>query len=537
MSKVHLQHFTPVTPTLSRRAVLKSLSTLGLAPLLNACVDSSSPASGAAPGVDESQQPPSSFKHGVASGDPYARSVLLWTRVTPERDADITVHWLIAADPELTEVVDSGSFTTNAGRDYTVKVVAEGLKPQTHYWYQFRAGDATSAVGRTKTAPTADAALEQILFAFTSCAYYSMGFFNAYHGVAQRDDLDVVLALVDYIYEDGGDEPLATPFAFGRYMEPAHEIVSLEDYRIRHALYKTDSDLQAAHAAHPWICTWDDHESANNSYTTGAADHTEGEEGNWTDRKRAAIRAYFEWMPVRDEFNPNDRDLHLYRRIRYGDLLEFFVLDTRLEGRDPQAADSDEAAQPGRHMISPAQENWLLDGLRSTPVRWKIIAQQTMLSQLFVSPGNPFSFDSWDGYVDQRNRLLDAFAGDDINNVVVITGDIHTAFCCELTKDPTDRDAYTPESQGAVGVEFVCPSITTQGLPPVVAEAMRLSNRHIRYAEGALETGHGYVVVTATPERCEGQWMYSLSVLTQIKQEREGAVWGVNDGETRLTRG
>ena len=512
----------------TRRAFLKGLSTFGIAPAFAACTGSESagvpPASGSG-----------TFQHGVASGDPYSDSVVLWTRVTPAEDAPVAVEWRIARDPDMTDVLISGVFATDATRDFTVKVLPSGLAADTHYWYQFATADAVSTIGRTKTAPRAEASLDAVRFAFTSCAYYSMGHFNAYRHIADRDDLDVVLTLGDYIYEDGGDEPLATPLVAGRYMAPAHEITTLSDYRVRHALYKTDPDLQAAHARHPWICTWDDHESTNNSHATGADDHTPGEEGIWSERKQASVQAYFEWMPVREAFNPNTHHgVHLYRRIRYADLVEFFVLDTRLEGRDPQAADQTEAEAAGRRMISAEQEAWLLDGIRQTPARWKIIAQQTMMSQLFSLPRSPFSYDSWDGYVEQRGRLLDAF--DASGNVVVITGDIHTAFACELTADPTDRAAYAPGDRGAVAVEFVCPSVTTQGLPPAVVELMRSYNRQIRFAEGALGAGHGYVVVTATHDRCEGAWFFS-NALTRGDYERTGPVWFVGDGGRALSRG
>lgn len=530
MGRVHSEWLRVAVPEVDRRTVLKGLATLGLAPALSACGDSAPQQAGPAPDVPADG--PVRFDHGVASGDPYADSVVLWTRVTPADDADVPVAWELAGDEGMQDIVASGVFVTNAARDYTVKVMADRLRPATRYWYRFRCGDAVSIVGRTKTAPSADAAPEQLKFAFASCAWYSMGYFNAYRGIAEKADLDVVLMLGDYIYEYGGDELLSTPFALGRYMAPGHEIVTLADYRQRHALYKTDPDLQAAHAAHPWICTWDDHESTNNSYTEGADNHTEGEEGVWTQRKRVSAQAYFEWLPVRDEFNPNNGPgAVLYRRLQYGDLAEFFVLDTRLEGRSVQPEDNEAAADPARHMISRAQEEWLLDGMRSTTARWKIVAQQTMLSQLYVAPNRPFTRDSWDGYTAQRGRLLDAFAG--IDDVVVITGDIHTAFCNELTPDPTSS-SYQPGVSGSVGVEFVCPSITSQGLPPAVVNALQPFNRHIRYAEGALETNHGYVVVTATPQWCDAAWMYALSVLTPIKAERPGQVWRVNSGETTL---
>lgn len=532
MGKVYLENVLAKPPGVDRRTVLKGLATLGVVSAFTACNESSEQQPG--PGPDTPVDVDVSFLHGVASGDPEPDSVVLWTRVTPVSDTELPVAWELATDEAMGNIIASGVFVTDQSRDYTVKVVPQQLQPHTHYWYRFRCGNAVSITGRTKTAPLPDASLEQLKFAFCSCAWYSMGFFNAYRGIANKQDLDVVLMLGDYIYEYGGDEPLSTPFALGRYMAPGHEIVTLDDYRTRHALYKTDADLQAAHAAHPWICTWDDHESANNSYTAGADNHTPGEEGTWEERKRVAAQVYFEWLPIRDEYNPYaDNSATMYRRAHYGDLLEFFVLDTRLEGRTIQAEDAEEAAAPDRHMMSAEQENWMLDNMRQSTARWKIIAQQTMMSQLFIAPGRPFGYDSWDGYVAQRNRIFEAFS--EMDNIVVITGDIHTAFCNELTPDPT-ADTYTAGQSGSVGVEFVCPSITSQGLPPVVVNALQPFNPHMRYAEGALETSHGYVVVTATPNRCEGAWMYSLSVLTPIELERAGPIWGVNNGEKTLNR-
>ena len=518
---------------LDRRSVLKGLATLGAAPALSACGDAGRQLPGAAPPVDADVAV--SFVHGVASGDPWDDSVVLWTRVTPAQASDdIPVAWEIASDEAMTDIVGSGVFVTNSARDFTVKVVAEQLEPWTHYWYRFRCGEAISMVGRTKTAPRAEVALDQLRFAFSSCAWYSMGYFNAYRGIAERDDLDVVFSLGDYIYEYGGDELLSTPFALGRYMAPGHEIVSLQDYRTRHAVYKTDPDLQAAHAAHPWICTWDDHESANNSYANGADNHSEGEEGSWTARTRTAIQVYFEWLPVREEYNPNTNpDAFLYRRMQYGDLVEFFVLESRLEGRTVQAENADQASDPQRYMISPQQEQWLLDSMRDSTARWKILAQQTMMSQLFIAPGIPFGYDSWDGYVAQRNRLFQAFA--EMDDVVVITGDIHTSFCNELTVDPRDAN-YQPGVSGSVGVEFVCPSVSSQGLPLAVVNVLQLYNRHMRQAVGDLEVGHGYVVMTATPQRCEAAYRYMVSVRTPLQLELAGPVWGVNSGEKVLTR-
>ncbi len=524
---------------LSRRDFLRrATAVLAAAPLLQSC-GSSGDAAAVAPLPGSGF----AFNHGVASGDPYPDSVVLWTRVTPGSAGSIPVQWGVFRDPALSQFITGGVFTTSEARDYTVKVVPSGLLPATSYYFQFVVDGVRSPLGRTRTAPAANADVDRLRFAMTSCAWLTQGYFNGYRKIAQRIDLDAVFTLGDYLYEYGPNDAGGTVIP-GRAFDPPREMTTLADYRLRHANYKSDADLQEAHRQHPWICTWDDHESTNDSNTTGAQNHTEGSEGVWSERKAFSIQAYFEWMPVRDAFNPqNDASQHLYRRLRYGNLVDIFMLDTRLEGRDPAPEDAADAATATRRIMSARQEQFFLDGILNSTAQWKLIGQQTMLSQLFVAPGMAFTLDSWDGYVAQRNRILDFIGGLNakrapVKNVVVLTGDIHTAFACELTKDPTSMSAYTPGTLGSVGVEMVCPSITSIGFPEV--NGLKLINRHMRYAEASGDAGHGYTVLDITPARCQGEWFFNASVAAPSEIETTGlnpSVWKADDGVPFLTQG
>lgn len=251
--------------------------------------------------VDRYINESSPFLHGVASGDPLADRVVLWTRVTGDADApaEIPVSWVIAEDPALKRIVGAGVTLTSQDVDFTVKIDAEGLKAEKTYYFRFRSLGHSSPIGRTKTLPKKDRALERLRLAFASCSNYPYGFFNAYGAIAQRPDLDAVLHLGDYLYEYANGE-YGDGSAIGRVPNPDREIVSLADYRARHAQYKTDPDLQEAHRQHPFIVVWDDHETTNNSWRDGAENH-QPEEGDFQARKAAAIQAYFEWMPLRGE--------------------------------------------------------------------------------------------------------------------------------------------------------------------------------------------------------------------------------------------
>lgn len=273
------------------------------------------------------------FAHGVASGDPREDGAIIWTRVTPENAGPVPVRWIVARNRELTDVVKSGVVNAEEVRDYTVKIDVRGLRPGAPYFYGFRAGDQQSAIGKTRTLPRGR--LDRLTMGVVSCASYAHGFFNAYEALAARQDVDVVIHLGDYIYEYGlsgygGDVALR----LGRIPDPEIELNSLQDYRRRHAQYKTDSDLQAAHAVAPWIVVWDDHEVANDSWMGGAENHNAGE-GEWASRKRAALQAYYEWMPIREPEQGRAFEA-INRSFRFGDLVTLVMLETRLLARTQQ---------------------------------------------------------------------------------------------------------------------------------------------------------------------------------------------------------
>lgn len=281
---------------------------------------------------------PAAFEHGVASGDPLTDRVVLWTRVTPTTKAPVTVAvtWEIAGDSAFKKIVAHGNTHASSERDYTVKVDATGLKPGREYFYRFRTARTTSPVGRTKTLP--DGATDKVVLAFTTCALYPAGYFNAYDHIAGLDRVDAVVELGDYYYEYGAkddDYGMAIGRKLGRIPEPTHNIVTLADYRMRHALYKRDKDLQAAHARAPWICVWDDHETANDSWAGGAEDHDPKTEGPWVAREEAALRAYYEWMPIREP-EPGRAFEAINRAFQFGDLATLIMVETRLVARSRQ---------------------------------------------------------------------------------------------------------------------------------------------------------------------------------------------------------
>ncbi|MEI2415032.1 alkaline phosphatase D family protein [Orrella sp. JC864] len=351
-------------------------------------------------GVD---RPQVSFAHGVASGDPLADRVVLWTRATPSRDETLAIDWEISSDQAFADIVGSGQVQTDDMRDYTVKVDADGLQPGTVYWYRFRHGDTVSPVGRTRTLPTGPVA--QAKLAVFSCSNYPAGYFHVYAEAAQRGDLDVAVHLGDYIYEYGREGYASEQAAaMGREVEPAREIVSLADYRQRHAQYRRDPDLQALHAAMPMIAVWDDHEVTNDAWTDGAQNHQPELEGDYELRKAAAIRAYHEWLPTREQQPLNQ----IYRRFEFGDLLTLHMMDTRIIARerqlsyadylpallgnpDPQAGLADflasfaaDAAAPARQLIGPAQTQWLQEGLAASGATWQVLGQQVLMAPVHL---------------------------------------------------------------------------------------------------------------------------------------------------------
>lgn len=537
---------------LSRRSFLKRLgaaSALAGGAGLQACGGGSG---GRTPDEVEGD---SVFKHGVASGDPLADRVILWTRVTTAAQAAVPVRYVVARDAGLQDIVLSGETGADPARDYTVKVDASGLEAGQTYYYRFSARGWDSPLGRTRTAP--EGAVERLRVGVLSCSSYAHGYFNAYRRVAERADLDVVLHLGDYIYEYGSGE-----YGEVREYQPASEIVSLEDYRTRHGYYKLDPDLQEVHRQHPFITVWDDHETTDNSWRDGANNHTEGEEGSWAQRKAWAIQAYYEWLPIR-EVEPGHPE-RIYRRFRYGDLADLIMLDTRLVGRDEQAGLSDAGSinDEARELLGPEQRAFLNQSLADGGVTWKILGQQIMFGQLripslpelsvlteipveqlqqllqslpIVSTGGlVINTDQWDGYRAERRRVFDLFEALGLSNVVVLTGDIHTSWAMDLSRDPANPLVYNPiNGSGSLGVEFVCTSVTSPGLEEAqdLAPLLQALNPHMKYVDLAQK---GYLLLDVTPERVQGEWWYVDTVLEPSAGESFGAAYQVAAGESRL---
>src|SRR5688572_19921178 len=297
------------------------------------------------------------FRHGIASGDPLADRVILWTRITPRTGGAQRAAWTMASDEKVTQIVARGEVETGAARDFTVKVDVTGLQPGSTYYYRFESGGERSAIGRTRTLPRAN--VSRVRLGVVSCSNLPQGFFNAYACLAARADLDAILHLGDYLYEYANTQ-YGDGTRLGRIPAPDHEMVALGDYRDRHAQYKADPDSQAIHRQHPFICVWDDHEFTNNTWRDGADNHDPVEgEGDWRARRTAATQAYFEWMPIRED--AQTRQEKIYRAFRFGNLATLLMLDTRVVGRDEQAAREDTAIieSARRQLLGAEQEQWL----------------------------------------------------------------------------------------------------------------------------------------------------------------------------------
>ncbi len=470
--------------------------------------------SGAAPDVRAAPRPRFSdypFKLGVASGDPRPESVVLWTRLAPEPLVEdgsggvpsrrYDVRWEVAADERFRRVVRRGSAEARPGLGHSVHAEVGGLRPGREYFYRFKAGGEVSAVGRTRTAPKFDARPAALAFAFVSCQDWRDGFYAAYGHLAE-EDLAFVVHLGDYIYEGGN-----TDDGVRDHTDGGQEVFTLAQYRNRHALYKTDEDLQAAHAAFPWMVTWDDHE-VDNDYADEAQDGGEDPE-KFLLRRAAAYRAYYENMPPRRSSLPRGPDMRLYRRLSWGNLVGISLLDTRQYRSDQADCQSDvdgladrcaAALSESQTMMGPKQERWLKEGLAGSNKRWNATAQQTMLAEYDFSAapddgpnGRLFNLDQWDGYVAARRRLLGFLSKAGVRNPITLTGDIHSSWVHDL------KTNFDDETSETVGTEFVGTSISspfeTAFAGPV--EAARADNPHCKYFDG---TYRGYARVDVTPE-------------------------------------
>lgn len=504
------------------------------------------------------------FLHGVASGDPLEDRVVLWTRITAEATtAPIAVRWDVATDPGFKAIVRQGQATATPARDYTVKVDVTGLKPATDYFYRFRYvrkgkpfGKAVG--GRTRTLPKG--AVRDVVLAVASCSLYPNGYFNAYDAIARLPRVDAVLHLGDYIYEYGAapdDYGMTSPTAKIRVPDPPRELLSLADYRRRHALYKTDPALQAAHARAPWIVVWDDHETADNSWIGGAENHQPATEGDWAKRKAAGIKAYYEWMPIREPA-PGTLPEASWRRFQFGDVATLLMTETRLTarthqldyGRDLAGADGKpdfaafaaKLADPDRRMMGQGQEQWLareVDASMKAGTAWQVLGNQVVMarvvppdlkatmgeaayaallaklpvyvakpveeSRALSQAGLPGNLDAWDGYPADRARVHDIFKAYKARPVV-LSGDSHAFWVNELWDDA---------GAARVAAEFGVTSVTSPGygdyLPGApLGQAYVARNKEVKFTDQAAK---GFLLLTLEHGRAIGELIAVSTIL------------------------
>ena len=561
------------------------------------------------------------FYHGVASGDPLGDAVIIWTRITTN-SLSVSGNWKISKTSDMSNVVSQGQFITDQSKDFTVKIDVTGLQNFTTYYYQFEAEGKKSVIGRTRTAPLKNETVDNVRFAIVSCSNYQGGYFNAYNQIAKRSDIDAVIHLGDYIYEyetgGYGDDDLAN-----RGHLPNNEIITLNDYRVRHSYYKLDPMLRNIHQQHPFITIWDDHEFANDANKFGAENHQPQTEGDWQARKNNAYKAYFEWMPIRAN---TIEEYRLYRKISYGNLMDLVMLDTRIEGRDTQVESSkdliskaaknnyfrdivnktlegknlnnpndlkqvlrtvlpflinvsdntkksdaitraefeevvdrftdlviskkklDQSKDSGRlefllnkgnkynnknlndankatykSILGDEQFNWLTTTLQNSTARWRIIANQVMMMPWNGVPSN----DAWDGYETERNRLLKFIDNNDINNVVVLTGDIHSTFVGEVRYDGKCK-----------ACEFVVPSVTSTNLDFLGGAVSGISEFYVRLLNWHMKDvdldNHGYYILDVKENRVQADWFDTEVINRPYNGEKRSRSWYVNNNNCRL---
>ena len=543
------------TPSVNRRTLFKGVAAATAALAVPRVFDPAAAAAPASKGI---------FGYGVASGDPTADSLIIWTRATPPAakgepvaapgsglGRSIPVRWQVARDARFTKLAAHGTVHTSPASDHTVKVDVTGLNPYSRYYYRFQSLGEYSQVGRTQTAGDVPGETHALRLALVSCSNFTGGWFTAYRAIAARDDLDFVLHVGDYMYEYGNGSDRYGPAALVgvRDSQPPTETIDLKGYRLRHALHKADADLQAAHQRHPWITIFDDHEVANNAWAEGAGNH-QANEGNYFERRAQAMQAYLEWMPFRmpDQSVPH-QGTRFFKRFTFGDLGDLSILETR-QNRSLQIAVPDVPfdgfvpigvspqidgglADPGRHLPEPEQMQWIKDGLAEEGRRWHLFGNQVMVSPVLYpgaalgAAGYTFvNADQWDGYTaDRTNLLMHAAAqpSGKAGDAVILTGDIHASFASDLPLSAAPGSAaYT-----SAGVEFVCPSVTSDGFfevlsgtaglvgqpPEVVVSVTRQAigaaqqlNPWIRYIDGV---SHGYAVIDVTPERVQADYHHT----------------------------
>jgi alkaline phosphatase D len=445
------------------------------------------------------------FQLGVASGDPTETGVLLWTRLAPQplepnggvAPENVEVAWELAADESMKQVLQRGTAVATPQLAHSVHVEVDGLEPNRWYWYRFRAGDAESPIARTRTLPTAESTPPELRFAVASCQHYEAGLYTAYRHMAE-ENVDLVFHLGDYIYEYGGED--------GRVRKHVgSEIMSLADYRVRHSQYRSDPLLQAMHARCPWLVTWDDHEVENN-YANDVAEDERVDPAAFLVRRAAAYQAYYENMPLRKTSLPTGPRLQLYRMFRFGRLAQFNILDTRQYRTNQCNGDgicdiNAAASAVESSLLGATQREWLESSLRASPAAWNVLAQQVMMAEVDVDPGESrrYFMDEWPGYLSERQRLIKFFADHQVNNPVVLTGDYHANWVNNLRFD--DRHSDTP----VVATEFVGTSISSEGNGarfPKDWQAILAKNPCVRF----FNSERGYIRCTVTPHEWRSEF-------------------------------
>jgi alkaline phosphatase D len=472
------------------------------------------------------------FQLGVASGDPASDGVVLWTRLAPKPvegggmlPEPVEVSWQVCDDEAMTKVVQKGTTIATPDWAHSVHVEVTGLRPDRWYWYQFKAGNETSPKGRTRTLPAANSTPERLKIAFASCQHYEAGYYTAYEHMA-REGLDLILHLGDYIYEGAARDGFVRRHNSG-------ELFTLDDYRNRYALYKADAALQAAHAAAPWLVTWDDHEVDNN-YASLIPQRTPRGRISFAQRRANAYKAYYEHMPLRRASLPNGPDMQLYRQFRFGQLAEFFVLDTRQHRTDQPCGDGlkgdcADALDPKATILGAQQRDWLFRNLGHSRGNWNVLAQQVMFARVDRVAGAEvgFSMDQWPGYEMDRRRVLKHLLETKTANPIVLTGDIHSNWANELIADFDQLDSRS------VGTEFVGTSISSGGdgsAQSQRAEQFRSENPFVKFYNAQ----RGYVRCDITPARWQTDYRVVEKVTTPGASIQTCQSFTVESGNPKL---
>lgn len=483
--------------------------------------------------------PSDPFTLGVASGDPTPDGIVLWTRLAPDPlveegtggmpARDFKVKWQLATDEKFADVVASSSATATPKWGHTVHIEADGLDAATEYYYRFRCGKWVSPVGRTRTAPKKSAEVDALKMAFVSCNMYEHGYFNAFRYLAE-DAPDLILHLGDYTYEYGPNEYVAAGGNVRQHL--GEQTFSLASYRRRQAQYKSDPDMQAAHAIAPWVMVWDDHEVDNN-WADEFAEKPEIPQPDFLERRENAFKAYYENTPLRRTSVPHGIDMQLYRRFAWGRLANFHMMDTR-QYRDDQACGDGwkacrEASNPERSITGQDQEDWLLRGFRASSARWDFLAQQVFFCQRDSDRGplKVGAMDVWDGYVASRDRIQKGWLDAKVRNPIVLTGDVHSAWAAELKEDYDDPDSRN------VGVELVATSMSSagNGADSIPEDNPLLQiNPHVKFYNGQ----RGYVLTHITPEKMDVKFKVTPNVRTPETVIYTRQSYEIADGEPVL---